>query len=104
MANGLKLVIHYKQFFNQNEPAIAAAIGNISMLLGCIVGFPALISQFGVAVPAIIVQVSTIAGSALLGIKYISKTLGVVDATGKPVNVSCPPVTESGNILKPALI
>ena len=87
----LKLVFGLSNFLKQNEPKIAATIGNIALILGMIVSIPTILATGGLAVPATIIALSIKATTGLLLLKSITKMFGFKDVNGNAVNVTCPP-------------
>ena len=91
----IKLAFGLSNFMHQNEPAIAAMIGNIAMILGIIASIPVILSTGGVAVPAVLVALSAKATAGLLITKSVTKMFGMKDVeTGSPVNTTLPSTIE----------
>lgn len=83
-------------FFKQNEPKWASILGNISFLIatlsGAIMGLPDALLAEGIVfqLPVFLVVVLkwlTIIG---IGIKFLTKFLGVIDSLGQPINTTLP--------------
>ena len=97
-----KVTFSPAQFVHQNEPKIAALIGNISIscaaVAAAIIGFPATLTACGVqnfVLPPAIEHVATVCLVIGAICKAITKMFGTVDAsTGTPVNTTLPPVTK----------
>lgn len=90
----MKTVLGLSQFFHQNEPKLAALIGNIALMLafisGSIMSLPALLHQAGIEfiLPAIAATVLKycLVGSVIC--KSLTKLFGTVDANGVPTTTT----------------
>ncbi len=85
----MKTVIGVSQFVHQNEPKLAALIGNLGLLFAFIAGIPALCQEAGIIVLPVLV--ATIVKYSILGgmiCKFATKFFGTVDGNNVPTSTT----------------
>lgn len=92
----MKTTAGLSHFFKQNEPKWASILGNISFFIGAItgmiLGLPDALAAEGIVfvLPvflSLILKWLTIIG---VGVKFLTKFIGVIDSLGQPINTTLP--------------
>lgn len=92
----MKTVVGLSQFFKQNEPKVAALLGNIALILafiaGTIMSMPALLLEVNIVfvlppMLLLVVKYCTVGGVV---IKMITKLWGTIDSLGQSVSTTLP--------------